>query len=162
MAYRKGVTGVADGWLEDDEALLDALAEALRADSDIPDSFREAASAAYAWQDIDAELAALIYDSARAEREPALTRAEPAGLRALTFSARRLSVELHLSDGALSGQVVPPQPGEAEVHTARGGTGAVPIDEVGYFRLAAVPTGPFRVHIRTADGASVLTDRIVL
>jgi hypothetical protein len=148
--------------MDDDEALLAALGEALSADDDVPDSFREAASAAYAWHDIDAELAALIYDSARAEHEPALTRAEPAALRALTFAARQLSVELHLSDGALSGQVIPPQAGEVEVHTARGEAGAVPIDEVGYFRLTAVPTGPFRLHIRTADGASVLTDRIIL
>jgi hypothetical protein len=156
------VTAVANEWLDDDEVLLAALGEALRAEARVPQSFLEAARATFAWHNIDAELAALTYDSARDEREPALTRAEPAALRAFTFAARHLTIELHLSDGGLHGQVVPPQAGEVEVRPARGRVTAVPIDEVGYFTLSTVPTGPFRLYIRTADGGCALTDRISL
>jgi hypothetical protein len=148
--------------LDDDEELLAALGDALRADTRVPQSFLEAAKATFAWHDIDAELAALTYDSARREPVPALTRAEPAALRAFTFVARHLTIELLLSDGALRGQVVPPQAGEAELRTVRGTVTAVPIDEVGYFALSPVPPGPCRLYIRTADGAAVLTDRICL
>jgi hypothetical protein len=153
---------MANEWFDDDDRLLAALGEALRADTRVPRSFLDTAKATFAWHNIDAELAALTYDSARQDREPALTRAEPAALRAFTFVSRHLTIELHLSDGALRGQVIPPQAGEVELRTDRGTVTAVPIDEVGYFALSAVPPGPCRLHIRTADGAAVLTDRISL
>src|SRR5439155_1472035 len=84
---------------------------ALRAARDVPRRFVEAGQAALAWHNIDAELAALTYDSAaerperlgatRAEQLGATraeqlgaTRAESATLRALTFASNRLSIHL--------------------------------------------------------------------
>ena len=154
------MTAVANEWLDDDEQLLAALGEALRAGSSVPASFLEAARSSFAWRTIDADLAALTYDSAR--EEATLTRAEPATLRSFTFVARHLTIELHLSEGALHGQVVPPQAGELELRAARGPVRSVPIDEVGYFSLGALPSGSFRLLVRTADGASVLTEWISL
>jgi len=148
--------------LDDDEQLMAALGKALRAGTSVPASFLEAARSSFAWRTIDAELAALTYDSARQEYGASLTRAEPATLRSFTFVASHVTIELHLSDGVLRGQVVPPQAGELELRTARGPVSAVPIDEVGYFILGTVPAGSFRLLARTADGAAVLTDWISL
>jgi hypothetical protein len=156
------VTAVANDWLDDDEELLAALGTALRSAGSVPPSFVEAARSAFSWRTIDAELAALTYDSAREEAGAALTRAEPAALRAFTFAARHLTIELHLSEGVLGGQVVPPQPCELELRTARGEVSEVPVDEVGYFGIGTVPAGSFRLHLRTADGLSVLTEWISL
>ena len=156
------MTAVGNEWLDDDEQLMATLGEALRVGNSVPASFLEAARSSFAWRTIDAELAALTYDSAREERGAALTRAEPAALRSFTFVASHLTIELHLADGQVHGQVVPPQPGEVELRTARGPVRSVPVDEVGYFNLGAVPAGSFRLLARTADGASVLTDWITL
>ncbi len=52
-----------DTW--DDEQLLAALKESLRARQAVPPEFVEAAKNAYAWHNIDAELAQLTYDSIR-------------------------------------------------------------------------------------------------
>jgi hypothetical protein len=153
---------VTSEWLDDDEKLMAALGEALRAAASVPPSFLEAARSTFAWRTIDAELAALTYDSAREQPGAALTRAEPATLRSFTFAGRYLTVELHLSDRALHGQVVPAQPGRIELRTAAGPVRSVPVDEVGYFSLGAVPVGSFRLLVRTADGASVQTDWIGL
>ena len=60
---------VAEGW--DDEALLAALRQALRARQAVPAEFVEAAKNAFAWHNIDAELAQLTYDSSlMADDEP--------------------------------------------------------------------------------------------
>ncbi len=55
---------MADAW--DDEELLAALRQAHRARQAVPPEFVEAAKSAFAWHNIDAELAQLTYDSYRA------------------------------------------------------------------------------------------------
>ena len=50
-----------DTW--DDEQLLALLKESLRAHLAVPPEFVEAAKNAYAWHNIDAEIAQLTYDS---------------------------------------------------------------------------------------------------
>ena len=150
-------------WWSDDDQLLDKLDGALRAAEAVPRDFVETGKAAYAWHDIDAELAALTYDSAHDERRvPAVTRAEAAPLRALTFAAAQLMIELEVTAGALLGQIVPPQPGELEVRLASSQIITVAIDEVGAFAIQPVPTGSFRLRCRTDAGLSVLTDWIAL
>jgi len=157
------VSGVTVPWWSSDDQLVDKLDGALRAAESVPRDFVEAGKAAYAWHDIDAELAALTYDSALdTERVAAVTRAEPAPLRSLTFAAAQLVIELEVTDDALLGQVVPPQPGELEVRLANGQVIVATIDEVGCFVIRPVPTGSFRLRCRTDAGASVLTDWIAL
>ena len=50
-----------EGW--DDEQLLAALGEAVKAREAVPEWFVETGKNAYAWHNIDAELAQLTYDS---------------------------------------------------------------------------------------------------
>lgn len=153
---------MTDAWWDDDDALLAAVKAALQRERDVPASFRQAGEMAYAWHDIDAELAALSYDSAADPRAALLTRAEPATLRSLTFDARELSIEIEIVSDTLRGQIVPPQPGLAEVHQASGKVTKAPIDEVGYFTSSPVPAGTFRLLLRIDDRRSILTDWITL
>jgi hypothetical protein len=150
-------------WWSDDDQLLAALDEALRAEHAVPRAFVEAGKATYTWHDIDAELAALTYDSAvDTGALEAVTRADPAPLRALTFASAELTIELELTSAALLGQVVPAQPGEVEVRSADGRIVTAPIDEIGTFVIRPLPSGSFRLHCRTATGTKVLTDWISL
>ena len=50
-------------WWMDDDQLLAALGEALRSERGVPAEFIAMGKAAFAWYGIDAELAALTYDS---------------------------------------------------------------------------------------------------
>jgi len=94
---------VLDGW--DHEQLLAALGEAIRARQAVPDSFIDMGKGAYAWHNIDAELAQLTYDSSR---EPvAGLRSETASIRALTFTSAHLTLELEITGGSLLGQIIP-------------------------------------------------------
>jgi len=150
-------------WWSDDDHLLTALDDALRAARAVPRDFVEAGKAAYTWHGVDAELAALTYDSALDEpRVLAANRAEPAPLRALTFASAELTVELEVTEDALLGQIVPPQPGEVEVRLADGQVVSAPIDELGCFVVRPIPSGSFRLHCRIVGGSAVLTDWLAL
>jgi hypothetical protein len=62
----------------DDEELLAALREALAERQAVPPEFVEAAKNAFAWHNIDAELAELTYDSSRdAEAAPSAPSLSP-------------------------------------------------------------------------------------
>jgi len=146
-----------------DEQLLAALGEAMRARQAVPEWFVEAGKNAYAWHNIDAELAQLTYDSDSdsARGHVAAVRSETASIRALTFTSARLSIELEVAESSLLGQVIPPQAGTLEVHTTAGVTSS-PVDEIGCFVVDPIPSSPFRLRCRTEDGADVLTGWITL
>jgi hypothetical protein len=149
-------------WWTDDDALLAAVKEAFREQDDVPPSFVDAGKTAFAWHNIDAELAALTYDSSEDLLAGAAMRAEPAALRCLTFEARNLTIELEIVSDSLHGQVVPAQPGTIELRQADGHVARAEVDGVGYFTSAPVPAGTFRLFYRTAAGESILTDWITL
>ena len=144
-----------------DEQLLAALGEALRARQAVPEWFVESGKNAYAWHNIDAELAQLTYDSNRDEDTIAAVRSEAASIRALTFTSARLSIELEVAQSSLLGQIIPPRAGTLEVHTTAGVT-CSPVDEIGCFVVDPIPSSPFRLRCRTQDGADVLTGWITL
>jgi hypothetical protein len=146
-----------------DEQLLAALGEAMRARQEVPEWFVETGKNAYAWHNIDAELAQLTYDSESdtARGHVAAVRSEEASIRALTFTSARLSIELEVAESELLGQIIPPRAGTLEVHTTAGVTSS-PVDEIGCFVVNPIPTSPFRIRCRTEDGADVLTGWITL
>jgi hypothetical protein len=146
-----------------DEQLLAALGEALRARQEVPEWFIETGKNAYAWHNIDAELAHLTYDSdSDAGRGLAsAVRSEAASIRALTFTSARLSIELEVAESSLLGQIIPPRAGTLEVHTTAGVTSS-PVDEIGCFVVDPIPSSPFRLRCRTEDGADVLTGWVTL
>ena len=81
--------------LGDDDALIDALREAMLAREAVPAWFVETGKSAYAWHNIDAELAQLTYDSERDQRVAAATRSETASIRARL--TRPLSIEFEFA-----------------------------------------------------------------
>jgi hypothetical protein len=151
---------VPDDW--DDEQLFEALREAWRARQAVPATFVEAARSAYAWHNIDAELAQLTYDSQRDDARNASIRSETASIRALTFTSASVSIELEVSGNSLLGQISPPREGVVETQESGGAITPTPIDEIGCFFIDPKPAGQFRLRCRTADGTDVVTGWITL
>jgi hypothetical protein len=151
---------VRNGW--DDERLLADLSEALRARQAVPSWFVETGKNAFAWHNIDAELAQLTYDSHQDRYEAAAMRSETASIRALTFTSDHLTVELEVTAHSLLGQIIPPRAGALEIHTRAGQITSVEVDEIGRFAVDPIPDSPFRLRCRTADGTDVLTGWITL
>ena len=149
-----------DDW--DDDQLLGALREAMRARQAVPVEIVEAAKGAYAWHNIDAELAQLTYDSSRDKKQMASVRSESASIRALTFTSAHASIELEVTADSLLGQVMPPGEGTIEAQTRLGVTTTSPVDEIGCFSIEPVPAGQFRLHCHTASGLDVVTGWITL
>jgi hypothetical protein len=149
--------------VHDDEELLAALGQAIRAREEVPEWFVETGKNAYAWHNIDAELAQLTYDSdSDADRGvAAAVRSETASIRALTFTSARLSIQLEVASDSLVGQIIPSQAGTLEVHTT-GGVASSPVNEIGCFAVTPIPAGPFRLRCRSQDGTDVLTGWITV
>jgi hypothetical protein len=149
---------MAAQWWSDDDKLLASLGDALREADDVPRGIVQAGKAAFAWRNIDAELATLAHDSAHEEsRELAVTRAQPAPLRYLTFTSMEFTIELEITSDALLGQIVPPGPGEIEVLMTEGPVGTTAINGIGYFAIRPIPSGPFRLLCHFPAGTDVLT-----
>jgi len=156
------VDQTTDQWWNDEELLLAALDRALRPNVDVPTSFGRTAESCFSWHSIDAELAALAYDSAADSTQETAVRAESASLRALTFEATEMTFELEVMPDGLAGQLVPPQAGELQMQLINGETIEVRADDNGYFRIRPLPRMPFRLRFRLRDGRVVSTDRISL
>jgi hypothetical protein len=150
---------VREGW--DDEQLISALREAIKARQAVPSWFVETAKNAYAWHNIDAELAQLTYDSQSDQHTASVVRSENASIRALTFTTPHLSMELEVTEGSLLGQIIPPQAGTLETHTKAGVTTSA-VDEIGGFVVDPIPASTFRLRFRTTDGTDVLSGWITL
>ena len=125
----------------DDEQLLGALREAMRARQAVPSWFVAMGKNAYAWHNIDAELAQLTYDSHADTEQLAFVRSETASIRALTFTSAHLSLELEVGKNSLLGQVIPPQAGTLETYTKAGLTTS-PVRRERLFRRGAHPGQP--------------------
>jgi hypothetical protein len=157
---------VDDRW-QDDEQLLAALGEALRAAESVPDRVAETVparvvalgEAAYDWRTIDGELAALTYDSAAepAPAEPALVRADIAAVRALRFQALAAAIVLEVTEDALVGQILPPMTAAVTLAGPAGDGVDVTADDLGYFVFRPVPRGSFRLRCRGRTGPELLT-----
>jgi hypothetical protein len=146
----------------DDDRLLAALGEAVRAARAVPPEFTAAGQAAFTWRTIDAELAALTFDSAAAGTAMPAVRAEEAGPRFLTFAGSDLSIELEVGPDSIVGQIVPAGSGHVDACPASGPAVTAEIDEIGCFIISPLPPSPFRLHCHLASGASVLTTWITL
>jgi hypothetical protein len=146
----------------DDERLLPALKESLRARRAVPPEFIEAAKNAYTWRNIDAELAQLTYDSTRDRDSVPSMRSEAASIRALTFTSAHLTIELEVSEDSLLGQAIPAREGTVEIHNRAGAITTIPVDGLGSFAIRPIPVSPFRLRCHSAAGTDVLTGWITL
>jgi hypothetical protein len=152
---------VAGPGLNDDE-LLEALRQAVAARDAVPAEFIAAAQNAFAWHNIDAELAQLTYDSMR-DAEPALsTRTEAASIRALTFTSGHLTIELEVGTESLVGQVIPAQSAVITIQLMTGAETDTQADEIGCFSISPIPAGQFRLRCRSGTGVETVTGWITL
>jgi hypothetical protein len=145
----------------DDDRLLAALGEAVRAARAVPPEFTAAGQAAYTWHNVDAELAALTFDSA-AQAAVAAVRAQEASPRFLTFAGGDVTIELEIGSDSIVGQIVPAGSGHVDSCPASGPAVTAEIDEIGCFIIRPLPPSPFRLHCHLASGGSVLTTWITL
>lgn len=146
--------------MTNDEQLLAELREALRTAEEVPTEFVAAGKAAFAWRTVDAELAALA-DEVPGGAELAGIRTEHAVVRALSFRAANISIELEVTAEAILGQIVPPGAGHVEVQTQTGTEREAAVDDSGWFRIRPLPSAMFRLHLRTGSG-DVVTEWITL
>jgi len=146
----------------DDEEILRALKHAFRARQAVPRVFVEAGRSAFSWRNVGVELAQLTYDSTR-DLEPALSpRAEAGSARTLTFASAHLTIELEVTAGTVTGQLLPDRGSVLTVQPRTGEESLVQASETGCFCIEPIPPGPFRLHCRTAAGINVITGWITL
>jgi hypothetical protein len=114
-----------------DDELAAELAAAL-ADRRAPRAVTEAAKGLFAWRTIDAELAALSYDSL-VDAEEGVVRGA-AGPRALAFEAGDVEIEVEVVPGLEGRRLVGQAPAGAAVDlVVDGDPRALTVDEVGRF-----------------------------
>lgn len=144
-----------------DDQLLAELRLALSGVDPVPTSVTAAAQAAYAWRTIDADLAALSYDSLLDDKELAGVRSGGDEPRMLTFDSDDSTVEIAVERGRIIGQLVPPRSGEVEVRQP-GGSVTVQADEVGRFTCDGIGRGPVSLRCVTPGATPIITEWIVL
>lgn len=131
------------------EAHLVELTAAAAIIDPVPDEVFDAAVAALQWHSIDAEMAALVFDSALNDQQLIGIRSGRAS-RQLTFEAPDLVVELEVDDRAdshLVGQLVPPGSAQVEVRFPHGSM-TVDADERGRFWAHRLPDRIVSLRIR--------------
>ena len=153
-----------DGSEHEDPVLLAALSALLARHNEPPADVLYAARESFTWRTVDAEIAALHYDSMLDDTVTTRAGDQP---RILTFEVSRLTIEVELdttpSGRRLLGQLVPAQAAALEL---RGGdtvlaTGTA--DELGRF-VVTLPTRDSHVSLRCllADGTAVETASVVM
>ena len=128
--------------LSDDE-LQDVVGAVLDEDEPVPTGAVEFAAGAFAWRDVDAELAELLHDSLL--EEAVALRADTA-TRLLVFQAGDLTLDVEHGPGELTGAVSPPASYEVEVRHADSDVEATGgrTDSAGMFRLPGEVRGTVR------------------
>jgi hypothetical protein len=147
---------------DDDEHLLEELAEALRSAGPVSERMRAGSEAAYTWRRVDEELAlaSIAYDSLL-DTELLVRSAAGEAHRIVLFEAGSVSVEVERNGASLVGQVVPPERGEILLEGAGGRAVRVPIDELGCFCIDDLPPELVRFRCETPT-AHLVTDWIRL
>ncbi len=144
-----------------DDRLLQELARALDEADPVPTDVLDAAKASFTWRTIDAELAALEFDSA----VDAVAGVRGAGAqRQLRFRRGDVEVELIVEEAAptrIAGQISPEQ--HALVELSAGGTmTTVETDAYGSFEITDVPAGPISLRCVFDDGSAMTTEWTLL
>ena len=130
----------------------------------VPPELLHAAVGAFAWRDIDAELAELVFDSLLDADEATLVRGSPER-RLVSFAGGGLTVDVEVTTTGpartIMGQIVPPQGGAIDIRRQQEIV-TIEADELGRFRSGPLPPGPLSLRLRPAGGAPVVTDWLAL
>jgi hypothetical protein len=149
---------------EPDNQLTDELRRLASRLDPVPPELLDAAAGAFAWRDIDAELAELVFDSLLDADEATLVRGSPER-RLVSFVGGGLTVDVEVTTTGpartIMGQIVPPQGGAIDIRRQQE-TVTIEADELGRFRSGPLPPGPLSLRLRPAGGAPVVTDWLAL
>jgi hypothetical protein len=139
----------------EDETLIAQLSAALGAIDPAPTDVSEFAKAAFAWRTIDAELAALGFDSST-EDVPSGVRST-ATARMISFEAGEWTIDIEYDEHSrrLIGQVSPGTKCVIELHFAGGAIG-LETDDLGRFDFDEVLPGPVSLVVRTPGNLHVI------
>ncbi len=145
----------------EDEIIIARLRRGLDDSDPVPSDVTEFARAAFAWREIDAELAALEFDSVE-EETPVGVRSS-ATARMLSFQAGQWMLDIEYDDSAqrLIGAISPQTLYTLELHTA-GAYFTTESDDAGRFQADGVARGPLSLVLHFADGQIVKTQWVVL
>lgn len=140
------------------DPLLDELRGVVDRADPVPDAVVRAAKESFVWRTIDADLAALVNDSAAHDTAAAAAAVRAGGAaRLLTFEAPGVEVEVEVGEVGqgrrLTGQLVPVSRARIIIRSM---TGAVDVvaDEFGRFSADAVPAGTVRLEIEREGSTS--------
>lgn len=142
---------------DDDETLMDDLADAKGRERDVPASWRDAARGAFAWRTVDQDLL-------RLTREGDLAGAAvrgPGEPRILTFGGDELTLEIETTERRIMGQVLPPRACLLVIESPQRPPTSISVDGSGLFVLDHVDTGPVRFAVEAA-GATRYTEWVLL
>jgi hypothetical protein len=133
-----------------DEDLRVVLAHHYAATDPVPDVVRAAAYGAFAWRDLDRDLAEIAADSLLVD---AAVRSR-GGPRLLTFTSRTHTIDVEVNETgrtrSVVGQVLPATTGELRVRGSD--RPATRPDDLGRFFLDDLPAGRFSLTWQPVDG----------
>ena len=152
---------------EPDDELEQKLRRLADDQEPVPAELIRAAVDAFAWRDIDAELAELVYDSLADSDEASLVRGS-SGQRLVSFAAGDMTIDVEVTSAGpertVMGQIAPPQPATVDIRCPKD-TVTVEADELGRFRSGPLPHGPASLRLRPPsgdEGPQIVTDWISL
>ncbi len=141
--------------MPDDDELEEELRRAERLLDPVPARLMRGAVDMFAWRTIDAELAALAFDSVDAQSAAAVRGSDQP--RLLTFQAGERSIELELTGTAaergVTGRLIPAQQAEIEIRLGDQRLTAT-ADALGRFAVTAAGSGPISLRFRPGGSAS--------
>lgn len=144
--------------LSDDDVLLDELATLLGPQHEPPPEVLHAAREVFTWRTVDAEIAALTYDSLLDDAQAMVRAAGQPRILAFEIAALTIEVEVDASPSGrrLLGHLVPAQAAELQLRSDHEVVGTGSVDDYGRF-VMDLPDSPCRLSLRCllAGGVSV-------
>lgn len=150
----------------DDERLLAALREVIGDGQPTPSFSADLAKRSYGLRAADAELAALVSDSALAATVATVRSGAPS--RLAVFEAAGLSVEIEIEPAAragswrLTGQLTPAGPARIQVRRQHSEAAAIDADGRGRFAAGDLQAGPLSLLCRRPGLPAAATEWIVV
>jgi 5-keto 4-deoxyuronate isomerase len=142
----------------DDVELLAMLRSMLTGSAAVPAAVTAAARAAFDTRSLDAELAALIYDSATDDRLLVGSRAAADSARILVFRTEESTIEIEFVDGRALGQIDPAGAGTVSLESPQAALGQAEIDSAGCFVIEGSFSGMIRIVLHGPDDARLVTE----